>query len=607
MSNQKINELDEIRNYTGEVNKEITQNNSKNIIAYCRVSDVKQIGNNSTETQLNDAKRFAINNNLKIVKNFNVLGESSKQGSKRPSIDELFEFIKDTNHKIHAIAVFHSNRLTRDGAFGAQFIDKLIKKGIGFIDLNGINDIFTAEGRLRQINAFYGAEQDNVTRKKFINSTILNKLRQGYTMRKPPRGYRMVKIGRDKTKEQKVIINQEGKLLKQAFLLKLNYNYSNVKISEIMKSQGLDVSDKAIGKIFKNVYYCGLIKDKRLVELKGIIKGRHKAMITLEQYKIINNIGGIRKRIIKKKEHEELPLRKHLVCSGCHKNITGYKASKRSDLFYYKCRTTGCKVNKSNNAIHDLYINLLSGFCMNQKYLPQLNTELVNVFKNVNKDNQQIKKDITTKLNSITKERFSAIRNMNQNHEDRLLYKELIESLDDEANNLKEQLSQIKVGINEVEKSIDKAIHFINDLPNIWSKSDFNSKVRLQELVFPDGVSYNKKSNTLTPQRINPIFQFFKDYKEKILGVEVPGDEFNPVSKLQYLAKNIDESRTVKNEFKSTEIPVNMVVSDDVNHDYMMEKIPSVLLPTHRSNNFGTKIIASMEELMYLINTLINI
>ena len=602
MSNKKINELDEIRNYVGEVNKEITQNQSKNIIAYCRVSDSRQIDNNSPETQINDIKRYSNSKGFKVVKNFKILGESSRQGKKRPSINELFQFIKETKHKIHSIVVFHSNRLTRDGGFGAEFIDKLIKKGIGFTDLSEPNDIFTDAGRLRQINAFYGAEHENATRKKFINSTILEKLKQGYTMRKTPRGYTSIKLG--KTKDQKIIINADGKLIKHAFSLKLNQNYSNVKIAGIMKSQGLDISYKVWSKIFKNVYYCGLIKDKRLIDFGGIVKGRHPKMITIEQYKIINNINGARRRVIKQKEVPQVPLRKHLTCSCCRQKLTGYKASKRKNLFYYKCRTSDCKINRSNKIIHGLYQNLLSGFSFNTKYEPQLNKVLSSVLKRINSDNRKRKKEISSKINSIQSERITAIRNMNLHPNDKDLYKELVNLLGNDITNLELQLSKVKVGLDEIENNIDKAIKFVNDLSNIWLRSDFNTRVKLQELVFPDGVLYDKKSNILTPQRINPIFQFFKDYKDIVEQNEENPKPKNPFSENEKTSKNTLGFRTSNNSDKTS-----ATSTKSSGHNYSIdsdciEKISLVLLPTHRSNNFGNELVDSMNELIRFIEWL---
>ena len=513
--------------------------------------------------------------------------------------DELFKFIKEYKQKINSIVVFHSNRFTRDGSFGASFLDKIIKKGIGFMDLNSPNDIFNGEGRLRQINAFYGAEQDNLTRKKFINTTIVEKLKDGFTMRRPSFGYSMAYIGKGKDKKQKIFINEDGKKLKQAFTLKLEYGYSNVIISEKLQALGLNISPKRVGRIFKNVYYCGLIKDKRLVDSGGIGKGKHPKMITIEEYKIINNVNGTKKRGIRKTDVEDLPLRKHLKCSCCGKKLTGYKASKKMNLFYYKCRTKGCKVNVRNLKLHDHYTDLLNNISFDSKYIPQLIPLLKDVFKSINKTNNQSKKEINRIIGNVTNERFNAIKNMNLYPDKIDLFTELIDDCDSRLKELNIQLNDIKISIDASDENIFDALQFVSDLPNIWNQSDLVTKIKLQDLIFPDGVYYNKESNTLIYKKINPIFSVFNGFKDFIDS----NNNSNDTSKtFQKNDKLLYKSRTdiiIKNMLVSI---TNTSDYTDLNIDDYQEKIPLVFLLSDRSNNFSNELVDSFDKLLRFLS-----
>lgn len=605
MSNQKNELLEKLRKDRKHVNVEVTQNKSKNIIAYCRVSDSKQINNYSPEAQLAYIKRGAIENEWKIVKTFTILGESSKRGSKRPSIDELLKYIKETKHNIHAIVVFHSNRFTRDGGFGTQFLEKIIPKGIGFIDLSDVNDIFEEGGFIRQVDAFYGAQKDNLTRKNFINAITLEKLKQGYTMRRPPRGYKLFKTNRTRKKNQRVIITKEGELILQAFQMKLHYNYSNVLISEIMKSRGLKITSKALGEIFRNVYYCGFIKDKRLTEYNGYVEGRHPAMVTPEEFEIIN-YSKERKRQIRKKEVEQLPLRKHLICSNCNQKLTGYKASNRKNLFYYKCSTIGCNVNIKNEILHNLYLEKLKTFSFNKYYLPQLKIVLDEVFKMINESNFKLKKDINSRITNLEKERFLAIRNINANPEYGNELKELIDYCDDDLADLKEQLSKVKVGIIEIKKDGTKALNFINDLSSIWSESDFIFKTKLQELIFPDGIWYNKTSNKLVAPKINPIFNIINDL---CFCLNENSRKINIKNSNKY-SHNCNEKRIKP---RTSNILNNMLITPSIIGSYehhlkvlRQEKTSLVVLLSDRSNNYGNELIDSMNDLVSFIELYIN-
>lgn len=578
-NNSRVLEL--IRKESKHVNKIVAQNKSKNIIAYCRVSDSKQIDNYSPEVQLNYIKRYAKENGLKIVKTQTVLGESSKRGSKRPSIIELEEFINASNHKIHSIVVFHSNRFTRDGIFGANFLDGIISKGIGFMDINDPNDIFTDIGRLRQIDNFYDAEYDNVNRKKFINAITLDKLKQGYTMRRPPRGYRLIKT--KGKRDQLVIITEEGELIKQAFRLKLDYNYSNITIADMMQARGLKITNKALGKIFKNVYYCGFIKDTRLIEYNGYVQGRHPAMITPEEFETLN-FSKPKNRSIRKNEIEKLPLRKHLICSKCNTKLSGYKASNRDDLFYYKCRTKGCGINIKNEIVHQLYLDFLNRFSFNQGYLPLFEKSLNEIFKMINKENADLKQQLVGVITQLKKERFIAIRNMNSFPEERNFYKELIEDCDNRLVKLKEQVGNIKFFSDEVKKHTYKVLNFINNISDIWENSDFVHRLKLQELMFPSGIWYSKSSNKLVTPEINPIFNIISDLKREL----VKNSKKNGIKVTNKGGKNFGENG---GEVRTLNFLNNMLVTPSFIGSYehhqrvlRQEKIPLVVLLSSGSN-----------------------
>lgn len=607
MLKKKSNLLERLRKDEKYVNEIIIQNDCKYIIAYCRVSDSKQIDNYSPEAQLAYIERYAKENGFKIIKVFTVLGESSKRGSKRPSIKELLEFINITPHKIHSIVVFHSNRFARDGKFGGDFLDKIIPKGIGFTDLDEPRDIFTDKGRLRQVEAFYDAEEDNINRKHFINAITLEKIKQGYTMRRPPRGYKLYKTNKSKNKNQKVIITKEGELIKQAFQMKLDYNYTNVLISELMRPRGLNISPKALGRIFKNVYYCGVIKDRRLIEYNGYVEGRHPAMVTQEKFEIIN-YSSARKRQIRKKEVEQLPLRKHIVCNKCNQKLSGYKASNRNNLFYYKCSTKGCSVNINNKTLHNLYLQKLNSFSFNKKYLPQLEKMLGEIFKMINKSNIELKKTINTNITNLENERFQAIRNINANPDYMSELKELIEFCDKDLDDLKEQLSNVRVGISQIKENGLKALNFINDLSSIWSESNIVFRIKLQELIFPDGTWYDKTSNKLIAPKTNPIFNIIKDLHFYL-------DEYSKNCSVKSTDKGDENSDTNRSDSRTSNILKKMLVTPSIIGGYehhlevlRQDKIPLVVLLSATSNKFSNDLYDSMDELIRIVEsyTLIN-
>lgn len=316
--------FEELRRQFGKIKPEQKRIRGNSIVSYSRVSDFRQAEDgDSIDTQTATMQKYARENGFSIVKSYEILGESARKGQIRPSINELMEYVKDPKNNISNIIIFHSSRLTRDGVFGSKLVDELIKLGIGIIDCDEPIDIFNFNGRLRQIFKFYEAERDNNTRKTFFNTNLLKKLRTGQTMGKPPMGYTRHWIGTNKDRVQKIVINEQGKILKKVFQMKLDENLTNVEVAKRARDLGLEISLSRIGAILSNPYYCGTIKDIRLIEENGIIKGNHPSIVSIEDFLIIN--GARNKNLCNKKKTDikELPLRRHLICSDCEERLTG--------------------------------------------------------------------------------------------------------------------------------------------------------------------------------------------------------------------------------------------------------------------------------------------
>ncbi len=589
---KKNDGLDAIRKFACKVNKPLKQNNSRYIISYIRVSDEKQADNFSPAVQKADIKKYVKQNGLKILKEFKILGESARRGAKRQSMDDMFDYIKKSEHKIHSIVVSHSNRFTRDGAFGDKSVNKLIELGIGFIDARLKYDIFNPDEKRRQIQEFYDAEQDNINRSHSINRTIIHRMEKGYCPNAVPRGYK--RIGKKK-REKKIVMSGEKHFIKKMFELKLKYNYSNVKIAEILRLDGMEkIDSKGIGRMLRNPFYSGYFRDKRLIEDGGIKKGRYPNYITTEQYEQINNLANGRKRTIRRNDSNDLPLRKHLICSKCNKPMTGYKASKRNELFYYKCGTKGCGVNVRNTEIHHSYKELLSKYCFDPRYNPEVNNHLITTFNELNKKSKKRKKSLKKRIKSITGERITALRNMNKYPKDREDYRLLKDELQNEIDDLAGQLSKIRTSKIDIENQSEKLLGFMNRLSQIWLEGDFSIRFKLQHLVFPDGIVFDKLSNTLKPIKINPIIQFL--------------DDFDNSDNLGEKSRNQKKSRLKKVKYRTTGEEVEIKPFDIKRLDYKGEnkkknlnKIPEVHLQYHRSNISGNDFIDSLTEIIDFI------
>jgi site-specific DNA recombinase len=59
---------------------------------------------------------------------------------------------------------------------------------------------------------------------------------------------------------------------------------------------------------------------------------------------------------------------------------------------------------------------------------------------------------------------------------------------------------------SNLEKAIEKGLEIASKLSTVWASSDFTAKQKLQYPIFPEGIMYDKKNNTVRTTRINSLF-----------------------------------------------------------------------------------------------------
>lgn len=152
---------------------------------------------------------------------------------------------------------------------------------------------------------------------------------------------------------------------------------------------GVPLVKQHLTKIFKNPFYCGLISHSML---EGrIVEGTHEKLISKELFLAVNEIheSNAGYGVSHKRQRDDIPLKVFIRCSECHTPFTGY-AVKAKNLCYYKCRTTGCKCNKSAREMHSLFIELLEGFSTRENLKEPLLKKLESKWKEINKESGEL-------------------------------------------------------------------------------------------------------------------------------------------------------------------------------------------------------------------------
>lgn len=277
----------------------------------------------------------------------------------------------------------------------------------------------------------------------------------------------------------------------------------NEDISHKLAKMGLFMYPQKIHKIFKNPFYCGLIAHG-ILDGK-VVEGKHEAMISKEDFFRINQIrmDSTRCGISHKKENEFMPLKIFVSCSACGEGMTGYIVKKKN-LYYYKCRKEGCNCNKGAKDMHKQLLGKLSQYSAKEKLSTAIAHRYEIAYQKKNEENIKQKAEFEKRLDEIKDsiekldDKFYIREEMNKEKYDSLTAK-----LEAERTKISEELVKYSQMTSNLAQKMIQASELSRKLAEIWTSGGFEIKTRLQKLVFPEGMSYDKKTDSLLTPKIN--------------------------------------------------------------------------------------------------------
>ena len=183
------------------------------------------------------------------------------------------------------------------------------------------------------------------------------------------------------------------------------------------------------------------------------------------------------------KQKINTPLKNFVRCAACDTPLTAYRVKKKR-LNYYKY-------------MHQIFEDLLRGYEIQRPFLAPLRDQLLQTYANLtkeDKDNNALLKnalaEVSKNINTV-EERF-ALGIIGHD-----IYERFFEKLRAEKRTIEEKLEQAGNKISNPEKFVEYAFKMCSNLSNLWVSGDFEQRVKLQEIVFPDGLLFDKENQQL--------------------------------------------------------------------------------------------------------------
>ena len=299
------------------------------------------------------------------------------------------------------------------------------------------------------------------------------------------------------------VITDEGKVLKKAFFLKAEGKLSNLEIIAIMNAKGVRLTQKNFRSILSNTFYAGYVTGK-LLNGKLII-GKHPALIDLKTFLAANDMlqNASSANIPKQYRHEEVPLKIFVRDEMSGQPLSGYKTKGN---WYYKTKNVATPVNISAKKLNSLFISNLSNYEYKEEYKPTIKKLMLEKIKarlsNAVDESKLLRKTITEKKGQLEslEEKFIMGEITKE------LYNKYSIRYNDEIQLLNSELEKSYIKSSNFEKAVEKCLEIAQNISSAWNSAGFENKQRLQKLVFPEGIGYNKEEGVVRTSKINSLF-----------------------------------------------------------------------------------------------------
>ena len=483
--------------HTQQLHKDI-----KSAVVYTRVSGKEQYDKNlSLECQKKAIEEYANRSGITIAGYFGGTYESAKTDG-RKEFQRMLEFIKKNNGKVSHILVFMLDRFSRTGGGAIKLAEDLRNKyGVEVYAVAQPTDTSHPSGIFQQNIHFIFSQYDNELRKQRALTGMKEKFSRGIWIAKPPIGYDVVKMNGVRS----IVINGTGKKIRKAFVWK-SEGMKNEQILEKLRSMGVPLAKQHLTKIFKNPFYCGLLSHAMLDG--KIVEGTHEKLISQQLFLSVNEIHQSNPGygVSHKKQQDDIPLKVFIRCSECNTPFTGYIV-KAKNLWYYKCRTIGCKCNKSAKEMHAMFITMLEGYNVKGNLKEPLLKKLESKWNEINKESYELEasykkqqSEVKAKIENI-EEGYFATKEMGK-----ATYDKFFVRYTKELQEIEKQMSGLATGISNPLATLQGAVNLSLNLATEWASSDIGHKERLQKLVFPEGIIYDKENRAFRTEKVNSVF-----------------------------------------------------------------------------------------------------
>jgi site-specific DNA recombinase len=498
------------------------ENIKRNAYAYIRVSTEEQVDGASIPNQIRAIKRYCAEHNIEIVGWYEDDGKSGKTAKR----DELQAMLADAlvnKGKVDHIVVYNVSRISRNLESYSRDIGYRMA-GLGITLRSTLEAIDETPTGKMMLNISLTIHQfDNDIKSQTVKDNMKMVASQGWWQSQPPFGFKIGKVqissqSNVKAKYRNILVADTANMTSEKIAKVLTkYSLGNMTFIETLKyaraiglkgKKGGEFSDSTLENMLKNAAYCGYICADNLTDGK-MVKGQWDGLISHKTYIQNQRLLSVGKRTFNPLKKETYPLKGTLLCPECGvamrasapKNGSG-KPSPRYHCSY--CSSAG---SLSEEKMHDMFLQHLKAITPTEATISLFRTIVKRTAgRQLSESNREIGKlrASQTKIDLDIETALQKWIDGDMNNEEKEIY---LRSKDKQRSDLEYQIDEYGKMQRISESTIEYVCNFITEPARLWQEASFETKQMLQQLLFPNGVTYNIKAEKFGTEGLSLFYR----------------------------------------------------------------------------------------------------
>ena len=338
------------------------------------------------------------------------------------------------------------------------------------------------------------AELDNNIRTERSVKGMTQRLKDGRWTFSPPLGYR---AGRDATGAKTIIPDEHSApLITQAFEEFATGLHTREQVLRKVTQLGLRtkkgklLSSQTFSQTLKKPVYAGRIV---VPEWNIDVPGKFQPLVTQAVFDNVQAIlnGRIVSVTPRARSHADFPLRGFVKCGYCTEPLTGSWSKGRNRYYaYYHCQD-GC-IRVSKDAMDGQFEEFMRQLQPNAGYMRLYREIVLDVWRKKQGDSQQ--------MQAVMSRKIKGLRENKAKLEEAFVYQRVIDAatyqgmrakLAEDLTLAEMELRDVQSEGIEIEAVLDFAQMVLANASNLWKSAPAEQKQRLQQVLFPEGVTYS--------------------------------------------------------------------------------------------------------------------